>query len=122
MKKKVNEQILEILEIVQCIAAEDYSMKAKVYGENDLIDALAMGVNMLGEEIEAIDKEKENKKQDLEKLLNEVKDTRNKIFEENEKFRSLTENINIGIYSSSDGAESELIEVNPAMASSAFMN
>ncbi|MCK5136301.1 MAG: PAS domain S-box protein [Bacteroidales bacterium] len=64
----------------------------------------------------AIDKEKENKKQDLEKLLIELTDTRNKIFEEYEIFRSLIENMNIGIFRSSGGSESKFTEVNPAMA------
>ncbi len=46
-------QIEEILSTIQQIASGNFSNRAPVYGKEDRIDALAVGINMLGEEIEA---------------------------------------------------------------------
>lgn len=48
-EKRVN----ELLEVVTSLAKLEYDKKAKVSGKGDLLDALASGINMLGEEIES---------------------------------------------------------------------
>lgn len=46
-------QIKEIIEVVLSYARFDFSQKATILGESDLIDSLASGINMLGEEMHA---------------------------------------------------------------------
>lgn len=52
-KKNTENRISEILDVVTALAKLDYSAKAKVTGSGDHVDALAAGVNMMGEELEA---------------------------------------------------------------------
>lgn len=47
------EQIKEIIAVVLSYARFDFSQKANILGESDLIDSLASGINMLGEEMHA---------------------------------------------------------------------
>lgn len=112
--QKEETQTLEILDVIQCYAAGDFSVSANLYGKNDLIDALAMGINMMGEELEASRKERNDKIHELEKSKQILKATRKTILEEKEKYKSLTENITIGIFRSTRKG-SHFIEVNPAM-------
>lgn len=52
--KQVNaDRIEEILDVLQSLAKLDYDHKASVTNKGDHYDALAIGVNMLGEELEA---------------------------------------------------------------------
>lgn len=46
-----DKRIAEILDVVVSLANLDYSKKAKVLGGGDYMDALAAGINMLGEEL-----------------------------------------------------------------------
>jgi len=52
-------RILEILDVVQQLAAGNFKARARVAGKKDDIAAIMVGINMLGEELEA----KEDKKQ-----------------------------------------------------------
>ena len=112
--KNEDSQTFEILEVIQCYAAGDFSVSANLYDKNDLIDALAMGINMMGEELEANRKERDDKIDEQEKSHKILKATRKKILEEKEKYKSLTENITIGIFRSTMKG-SHFIEMNPAM-------
>jgi len=46
-------QIEEILDTILKIASGQFLAKVPIYGENDNLDAIAQGINMLGEEIES---------------------------------------------------------------------
>ncbi|TND07853.1 MAG: signal transduction histidine kinase [Bacteroidetes bacterium] len=46
-------RISELLDVVMALAALDYSKKAIVSDEHDHVDAIAAGINMLGEELKA---------------------------------------------------------------------
>src|SRR6185295_2095836 len=48
-----NERLNSILDVIMAVAQLDYSKKAKLSRNADHIDALAAGINMLGEEIKA---------------------------------------------------------------------
>jgi len=47
-------RINEVLDVIMSIASLDYSKKASVFEDGDLLDALAAGVNMLGESINSL--------------------------------------------------------------------
>ncbi len=50
---KTQSHIEEILNTIQQIACGQFSNRAPIYNEEDSLDAIAVGINMLGEEIEA---------------------------------------------------------------------
>jgi two-component sensor histidine kinase len=52
-KKKTEQKISRILDVITALASLDYSKKAVLTGNKDHIDALALGVNMLGEELQS---------------------------------------------------------------------
>jgi signal transduction histidine kinase/CheY-like chemotaxis protein len=57
------ERIQELIEIVMSVAHGDYSVECKLTGENDDFDALAMGLNMMIDDLRNnIDLEKQNQK------------------------------------------------------------
>jgi two-component sensor histidine kinase len=65
---ETNARVQEILEVVMSFARLDFSKKTTVMGNNDLVDAIGAGVNMLGEELEtSLGSLKEK-----EKLLKEI--------------------------------------------------
>ena len=49
---KTETQMHEILDLVLSFAKLDFTRRANIYGENDLVDALSGGINMLGEELQ----------------------------------------------------------------------
>ncbi|MBI9035986.1 MAG: PAS domain S-box protein [Bacteroidales bacterium] len=49
----MNKQILEIVDVLQKIAGSDYDARASLFGESDELDAIAIGLNMLCEEVQA---------------------------------------------------------------------
>lgn len=51
--EKQNQRITEILEVLMAISNLDFSKKAKISKQNDYIDGLAAGVNMMGEELKS---------------------------------------------------------------------
>ncbi|MBC7865318.1 MAG: sensor histidine kinase [Bacteroidia bacterium] len=52
-QKKTEKRINEFLEIIQCFSKFDLKVKAKISDRGDHFDALAVGINMLGEELES---------------------------------------------------------------------
>jgi len=63
----------EILDVVMCIARFDYSVKARVSRKGDHIDALASGINMLGEELQNSAVSLEEKESLLKEVHHRVK-------------------------------------------------
>jgi diguanylate cyclase (GGDEF)-like protein len=57
----VDERLASLLETVSAFAALDFSRPAEVGSAGDLLDALAAGINMLGEEVEASTRELEER-------------------------------------------------------------
>ena len=51
MDDKYHDQIAEIRDVVLSYASMDFSKRAKINGDSDVIDSLSAGVNMLGEEL-----------------------------------------------------------------------
>ena len=49
---RIQNRIAEIIEVIQNLACLKYDKKAKVDGSGDQIDALAAGINMMGEELQ----------------------------------------------------------------------
>ncbi|MFH1618018.1 MAG: hypothetical protein ABIB65_05555 [Candidatus Margulisiibacteriota bacterium] len=46
-------RILEILDVIQQLAAGNFKARTKLFGTKDDIDAIMIGLNMLAEELEA---------------------------------------------------------------------
>jgi len=69
--QEADSKILEILEVVQQIASEDFSARVNSTAGNDIIDALATGINKLGEKLETINKDLVDKTIRLEKSRND---------------------------------------------------
>lgn len=107
--------ILKILETVKQFAEGDYSVRINDEFGNDHFDALALGINLMGEELQAAHQENEDKTAKFEKSLKILKESRKGILEEKQKFKSITENVKLGIYRSRGGSSGEFIEANPAM-------
>lgn len=71
--KKIEEKRIEqITDVIQKIASGDFSKRASITGEGDSLDAIASGINMLAEEIEANTKEKEDQSEALLNMLEDV--------------------------------------------------
>jgi diguanylate cyclase (GGDEF)-like protein len=72
----VDERLTSLLETVSAFAALDFSRSAQVGSAGDLLDALAAGINMLGEEVEASTRELEERvaerTQQLEQLTRDL--------------------------------------------------
>ncbi len=52
MENKLRDQVREINEIILSYAQLDFTKRATISGEDDVIDSLAAGINMLGEELQ----------------------------------------------------------------------
>lgn len=52
---ELEERIAPLLDVLLALASGDFSARADVTGVGDVVDAIAAGVNMLGEEVEAHD-------------------------------------------------------------------
>jgi rsbT co-antagonist protein RsbR len=50
---KANERLSELSEVMNALLSLDYERKAQVGDENDILDGMAAGLNMLGEELSA---------------------------------------------------------------------
>jgi two-component system, sensor histidine kinase and response regulator len=60
MKNKAEEQFLDVVTtFIQRVAGGDYTARMELYNKNDTLDAIITGLNMLVEELEAREKEKE---------------------------------------------------------------
>jgi signal transduction histidine kinase/class 3 adenylate cyclase len=51
----IEDRVGDVLDVLLRLASGDFSARAEVTGEGDIVDAVAAGINMLGEEIEAHD-------------------------------------------------------------------
>ena len=92
------EDVETVCEVIQKIAAGDFSAKAPLSDRGDAFDAVAMGINMLGEEIQAYRIEKEEHERDLTGMLEDLKKAkeesekaRRELKESEEKFRRIAE-------------------------------
>jgi two-component sensor histidine kinase len=68
-----NERVSKILEVVMAYARLDFSQKTEVLGNEDALDAIGAGVNMLGEELEMSTISLKEKEQLLKEIHHRVK-------------------------------------------------
>jgi two-component sensor histidine kinase len=68
-RKRVN----NILEVIMAYARLDFSKKTEVFGNEDILDAIGAGVNMLGEELESSTISLKEKEQLLKEVHHRVK-------------------------------------------------
>ncbi len=64
-KEKLDRRLDAILKMVQRIAALDFSLRLKISDKADNIDAIASGLNMLSEELEATLAERERSQDEM---------------------------------------------------------
>ncbi|MEE9190616.1 MAG: PAS domain-containing sensor histidine kinase [Candidatus Neomarinimicrobiota bacterium] len=115
MNKPVNQkQLLDIIGVIQKIASGSFSARAPINNVDDNLDAIAMGINMLGEEIEMQQGELKTQLNEISELAEGLRAANNEIKESESKYRTLAENINVGIYRSDVQDPGTFIEVNPA--------
>jgi two-component sensor histidine kinase len=67
------EQVNRILEVVMSYAQLDFSQKTEVLGNNEILDAISAGINMLGEELENSTVSLKEKEQLLKEVHHRVK-------------------------------------------------
>ncbi len=87
-----------VSEVIQRIATGDFSAKVPLSNRGDAFDAVAMGINLLGEEIQAYRIEKEEHERDLTDMLEGLKKSkeesekaRKELKESEERFRRIAE-------------------------------
>ena len=88
----VERQITRIVGVISQVAMGDFTVRATHEREDDL-GALAMGTNMMIEEIGKLNKDLEERIKSLEKTTNELEKTKKELeekLEELEKFHKLT--------------------------------
>ena len=68
-----NERVENILNVVMAYAQLDFSKKTKVLGNEDVLDAIGAGINMLGEELENSTVSLKEKEQLLKEVHHRVK-------------------------------------------------
>jgi PAS domain S-box-containing protein len=116
MNKKAQElQNLEILDVIQAIASGDYSRQAEIKGDNELIDALAISINMLGEELEALNIEQVLKSKELLAKNKKLQKANSQLAIDKHKYEALKQNAPIGIFRRTAGNAAKFIEANPAL-------
>ena len=71
-RPSVGDRISDLLETVQAFAAMDFSRRAHVGDEGDDLDALAAGINMLGEEIQSSQEELEQRVEERTQRLEDL--------------------------------------------------
>jgi len=81
MDETAHQQINTALNIIQKIAAGDFKARIKITGTDEYWDALANGINMLGEEIHAKTKEQQEKNEALLFMLEDLDEEKNKVSE-----------------------------------------
>jgi PAS domain S-box-containing protein len=114
MESNNQTQLLEIIDTIQKIASGSFSARAPVIKIDESLDAIAMGINMLGEEIEMQQGALKTQLSEISELAAGLKAANNEIKESESKYRTLTENLNVGIYRSDVHDPGAFIEVNPA--------
>ncbi len=70
------ERIHEIVDVIQKIASGDFSARILISEKGDSLDAIASGINMLGDEIEAYTKDKEDQSEALLNMLEDVNEAK----------------------------------------------
>lgn len=73
VEKQNNDRLNNIMQVMVSVASLDYSKKAVIGGNGDHIDALAAGINMLGEEMQASTVSLHEKKVLLKEIHHRVK-------------------------------------------------
>ncbi|MCK5561529.1 MAG: PAS domain S-box protein [Thermoplasmata archaeon] len=99
MKSKIERfNIEQIIETIQRIAAGDFTARIPFSSKQEPYDAIATGINMLGEEIEIHSKEREEHEEALLNMLEDVNEARlvterakDALIESEEKFRLIAE-------------------------------
>ncbi len=71
-KKTEIDRIKEMIAIIMQVARGDYSVQTEFLGENDELDSLAMGINMMIEDIKERAKEAEEKQELLQEKINDL--------------------------------------------------
>jgi PAS domain S-box-containing protein len=99
MDKTSKDRINEMIKAARRVARGDYSAQIELSPQNDDLDSLAMGLNMM------ID--------DVRNEITERKKTEEKLQESEQRYRSLYEGVPIGLYRSTP--EGKRIEGNPAI-------
>lgn len=79
------DRVKEIIDAIIKVANGDYNVKVKLSGKNDYIDSIAIGLNMMVDDIYIRTLENEKIMKELEKTKNELQ----KKVEELEKFTKL---------------------------------
>ncbi len=69
--KTRDERIAGIIEVISRVARGDYSVQAELSGQNDEIDSLALGINMMIDDITSLFNELNSAKELLEKKVTE---------------------------------------------------
>lgn len=71
-KTSEKDRIDEMIAIIMQVARGDYSVQVKLSGENDDLDSLAMGINMLADDIRNNIKEAERNQEKLKEKIEEL--------------------------------------------------
>jgi len=100
MDKTSEDRINEMIEAVMKVARGDYSVQIELSPQNDDLDSLAVGLNMM------ID--------DVNNEITERKRTQEELQKSEQRYRSLFEGVPIGLYRSTP--EGKRIDGNPAVA------
>jgi len=74
-KKTEIDRITEMIAIIMQVARGDYSVQTELLGENDELDSLAMGVNMMIEDIKERAKEVEKNQDLVQEKIKELEDS-----------------------------------------------
>ncbi len=104
-----DDRVRSIIEGIQRVASGDFSSPITVTGEEDDLDAIATGINMLTEEIAHRDKESNEKQEAILNILEDVNEAKEELekatvalTESEEKYRDLVENINDVFYATDE--------------------
>ena len=92
---------------VRAIDPENLSLRVNIHTEDEL-GILAESFNRMAEDLERSHTTLKKSRDELQRWSEELR-------ESEEKYRTLTENVNVGIHRSSPGAKGKFIEVNPAL-------
>jgi PAS domain S-box-containing protein len=105
----------ENFEVLRKVAEGDLTVRAPEESENELLSKLGMIVNRTIVNLKNSWDNLEKSKKQVEKELIERKKAEQTLKDSEEKYRTLTENVNIGIYRSTPESEGKFLEANPAL-------
>ncbi len=107
-KTSEKERMNEMIEAAMKVARGDYSAQVELSGKNDEFDSLAMGLNMMIDDIRTSVEE-------LQQEITERKRAQEELREAEERYRSLVNNVKLGIFRNTLETGGRFLEVNPAM-------